>query len=245
MAEGDVTRRLTTIVAADVSGYSRLMGADEEGTLAALRAHRNELIDPKIAEFGGRIANTAGDSILIEFPSVVEALRCAMDIQDGVTERNRETPEDRRIAFRVGINVGDVMEQDGDLLGDGVNVAARLEGLAEPGGICLSRTARDQVRDRMEIVLEDMGEVEVKNIARPVRAFRVLTEPGTISKTARRRRTARLLKRGAAVAVVVLILERCVRQNPDYQYGHVVLAATYGKSGRLDAAITPPRNHLA
>ncbi len=206
MAERPVTRRLTTIVAADVASYSRLMGADEEGTLAELRAHRNELIDPKIAEYGGRIVNTAGDSILIEFPSVIEALRCTIDVQSAMAERNRDTPEDRRIVFRVGINVGDVMEQDGDLLGDGVNIAARLEGLAEPGGICLSRTVRDQVRDRMEIALEDMGEVEVKNIARPVRAFRVLTEPGTFAEAARRAKPAQWLKRGVAVGVVVLIL---------------------------------------
>jgi adenylate cyclase len=179
MAHGGLTRRLTTIVAVDVAGYSRLIGVDEEATLAALRAHRIDLIDPKIAEYKGRIANTAGDSILFEFPSVVEALRCAMDIQRGMSDRNRETPEDRQIAFRVGINVGDVVEQDNDLLGYGVNVAARLEGLAEPGGICLSRTARDQVRDHLEITLEDLGEVEVKNIARPVSVFRVLGEGET------------------------------------------------------------------
>ena len=185
MAVGDVTRRLTTIVAADVAAYSRLMAADEEGALSALRAHRSDLIDPKIAEYRGRIANTAGDSLLIEFPSVVEALRCTIDFQRGMAERNRETPEDQRIIFRVGINVGDVMEQEGDLLGDGVNVAARLEGLADSGGIYISRTARDQVRDRMEIELEDKGEVEVKNIARPVRVFRVLQD-GQIASAPRR-----------------------------------------------------------
>ena len=204
MAEREVTRRLTTIVAADVAGYSRLMGADEEGTLAVLRAHRYELIDPKIAEHGGRIANTAGDSILVEFPSVVEALRCAMDIQSAMSERNRETPEDRRIEFRIGMNVGDVMDQEGDLLGDGVNVAARLEGLAEPGGICISRTARDQVRDRMEIALEDLGEVEVKNIARPVRCFRVLLDETRPAKRAPRYRKP--MPRQWVMAATVFVL---------------------------------------
>ncbi len=172
MAKERVQRRLAAILAADVAGYSRLMSADEEGTLAALTAHRTELIDPKITEFGGRIANTAGDSILAEFPSVIEALRCAIDVQRGIAERNAGIAEDRRIEFRVGLNLGDVIEQNGDLLCEGVNIAARLEGLADPGGICLSRAARDQVRDRMDIALEDMGEVEVKNIARPVRVFR-------------------------------------------------------------------------
>lgn len=173
MAEDEVTRRLTAIVAADVVGYSRLTEADEEATVSALRKHRTEYIDPKIAEYRGRIANTAGDSILIEFPSVVDALRCMIGVQRGMAERNAVVPEERRIAFRVEINVGDVIEQEGDLLGDGVNVAARLEALAAPGGICLSRATRDQVRDRMEIALEDLGEISVKNITRPVRCFAV------------------------------------------------------------------------
>ncbi len=172
----DVIRRLTTIVAADVESYSRLIAADEEGTLAAIRAHRNELIEPKITQYRGRIANTAGDSLLIEFPSAVEAVRCVMEVQGAMAERNQSTPVDRRILFRVGINIGDVIEQDGDLLGDGVNVAARLEGLSEPGGFCLSRAARDQVRDRMDIALEDLGEIQVKNMARPVRVFKFLQQ---------------------------------------------------------------------
>lgn len=167
------TRRLAAIVAADVAGYSRLMGADEEGTIAALRGHRQAVIEPKLAEFHGRIANTAGDSFLIEFSSAVDALRCAIDIQAGIAARNADVPEDRRLVLRIGINVGDVVANGDDLLGDGVNVAARLEALADSGGICLSRSARDQVRDRLDIALEDLGEIEVKNIARPVRAFRV------------------------------------------------------------------------
>ncbi len=170
-------RRLTTILAADISGFSRLVGINEEETLAALRAHRSELIDPLLSKFGGRLANTAGDSLLVEFPSAVEAVRWALAVQEGMTARNAAVPEDRRIAFRMGINVGDVIAvEDGDLLGDGVNIAARLETLAPPGGIILSRTARDQVRDRLSLALADLGEIDVKNIARPVRSFQILRE---------------------------------------------------------------------
>ena len=179
-------RRLAAIVAADIAGYSVLIGRDEEGTLRALRAHRKELIDRLIEEHGGRIANTAGDSLLLEFPSAVDAVRCAIAVQEGLEKRNRDVEEDRRILFRIGINVGDVVSMGHDLLGDGVNVAARLEALAEPGGICISRTARDQVRDRVDIKLEDLGEIDVKNIARPVRVFRVLGTGESPSVPARR-----------------------------------------------------------
>ena len=172
MSKG-ILRRLAAIVAADVVEYSRLVREDEEATLRALRAHRQEFTDPLIAQFGGRIANTAGDSLLLEFPSAVEAVRCALAIQAGMAERNTGIDPERQITFRIGINVGDVVAEGDDLLGDGVNVAARLESLAEPGGIWLSRTARDQVRDQLDLDLEDLGEVEVKNIARPVRAFHV------------------------------------------------------------------------
>ena len=142
MASGKPIRKLTTIVAADVAGYSRLTASDEEGTINALLMHRRELIEPKVSEHRGRIANTAGDSFIIEFPSVVEALRCAVDIQKGMVERNVDAPVARRIELRIGINLGDVIEQDGDLLGDGVNVAARLEGIAPPGGICVSEAVK-------------------------------------------------------------------------------------------------------
>ena len=161
----DALRWLTTIMAADIAGFSRLVEVDEEGTLAAQRSHRTELIEPLLAEYHGRIANTAGDSFLFEFSSTVEAVRCAMAIQKGMAERNRDVPVDRRIEYRIGINLGDVISDGNDLLGDGVNVAARLEGLAEPGGIYLSRAARDQVRDRLDVALEDLGETSVKNIA--------------------------------------------------------------------------------
>ena len=168
-----VERRLAAIFAGDVVAYSRLMGQDEAGTLARLKALRRELIDPEIAEHKGRIVKTTGDGILIEFPSVVEAVACAVAIQRGTAERNAATPPDQRIEFRIGINLGDVIVEDDDIHGDGVNVAARLEGIAEPGGICVSRVVRDQVRDRLDVALEDLGEQSLKNIARPVRVFRV------------------------------------------------------------------------
>jgi TolB-like protein/class 3 adenylate cyclase len=169
-------RRLTTILAADVVGYSRLMGNDEAATLAALKAHRAELIDPKAERYGGRVIKLMGDGILMEFASVVDAVNFATDVQRDMARRNRDIPEDRQIQFRVGINIGDVIVEDDDIYGDGVNVAARLEGIAEPGGICIGRSVRDQIRDKLELALEDLGEVDVKNIARPVCAFRVLLD---------------------------------------------------------------------
>jgi class 3 adenylate cyclase/TolB-like protein/cytochrome c-type biogenesis protein CcmH/NrfG len=171
-----VERRLTAILAADVAGYSRLMGADEEGTLARLKAHLRELVDPKIAEHRGRIVKTTGDGMLVEFASVVDAVRCAVEFQREMAERNAGVPPDRRIELRVGINLGDIISDEGDIFGDGVNVAARLEALAEPGGICVNRFVRDQVRDKLALAFEDMGEQQVKNIARPVRAYRVLAD---------------------------------------------------------------------
>jgi TolB-like protein/class 3 adenylate cyclase/tetratricopeptide (TPR) repeat protein len=168
-----VERRLAAILAADVAGYSRLMGEDEAGTLARLRAHRRELIDPKVAEHKGRIVKTTGDGILIEFPSVVEAVSCAVAVQQAMDERNVATPEHQRIVFRVGINLGDVIVQDADIHGDGVNVAARLEGLAEPGGICVSSTVRDHIGDRLDLTFDDLGAQNLKNIARPVKVYRV------------------------------------------------------------------------
>jgi len=166
-------RRLTAILAADVAGYSRLMGADEEGTHERLQAHFRELVNPKINEHRGRIVKNAGDGFLAEFPSVVDAVRSAVEVQRGMAEREPEVPEERRIRFRMGINLGDVIAEEHDIFGDGVNVAARLEALAEPGGICVSRVVRDQVRDRLDYAFEDLGEQQVKNIARPVRVYRV------------------------------------------------------------------------
>jgi adenylate cyclase len=173
MSEARVERRLAAVLAVDVAGYSRLMGEDEEGTLAALRAVRRELVDPKIAEHRGRIVKTTGDGLLVEFASVVDAVRCAVEVQREMIARNAAAPAERRIEFRMGINVGDIIIEDGDIFGDGVNIAARLEALAEPGGICLSGAAHEQVRDRLDVAFDDLGEQQVKNITRPVRTYGV------------------------------------------------------------------------
>jgi TolB-like protein/class 3 adenylate cyclase len=167
------TRRLAAILAADVAGYSRLMGADEEGTLERLKALRCELLDPKIAEHHGRIVKTTGDGMLVEFASVVDAVRCAVAVQQAMPERNAGVAADNRIELRIGINLGDVIVEGDDLYGDGVNIAARVEALADPGGVFVSNTVHDHVRDRLPFLFEDMGEQQVKNIARPVRVYRV------------------------------------------------------------------------
>jgi adenylate cyclase len=165
------TRRLAAILATDVVGYSRLMGADEEGTLQRLRGHRRELVDPKIREHHGRIVKTTGDGMLVEFSSIVDAIRCAVEIQRAMVDRNAGIAEDQRIIFRIGVNLGDVIIDGDDIYGDGVNIAARLEALAEPGGVCISRTVRDHIGDRLPYTFDDMGEQSVKNIAQPVHAF--------------------------------------------------------------------------
>jgi adenylate cyclase len=173
VVEARVDRRLAAILAVDIAGYSRLMGANEEGTLRQLKEHRKELIDPKITEHRGRIVKTSGDGMLVEFVSVVDAVRCAVDVQRGMIERNAKLPVESRIQFRVGINVGDIISDDNDIYGDGVNVAARLEALAEPGGICVSRNIHDQVRDKLSFSFEDIGEQVFKNIARSIGVHRV------------------------------------------------------------------------
>ena len=165
-------RKLVAILAADVAGYSRLMEADEERALATLTAHRR-IIDEVIGRHGGRIAGTAGDSVLAEFASVLDCAHAAVEIQNSLSEANGAAPEDRRMDFRIGLNVGDVMVKDGDIFGDGVNIAARLEALAEPGGICVSRGVRDHIRHKLAVAFEDLGEQRVKNIARPIRAFQL------------------------------------------------------------------------
>ena len=167
------TRRLAAILAADVVGFSRLMHEDEERTLAALTAQR-KIIDPLVVEANGQIFNTAGDSVLAEFPSVVEAYHSAVAIQRALFRSNLDLPESLQLEMRIGINVGDVMIKDDEVFGDGVNIACRLEALCEPGGICVTRAARDQLRDRGEMTFADLGEHQVKNIARPVRVFRVI-----------------------------------------------------------------------
>ena len=158
-------RRLTTILAADVVGYSRLMAADEARTLAALKAHRTEIIEPKSVDYGGRVVKLMGDGTLMEFGSVVDAVKFAVDVQREIAERNVEWPEDQRIELRIGINIGDVLVEDDDIYGDGVNVASRLEGLAEPGGICISGTVYEHTRKKLDIPFEDLGALEVKNLA--------------------------------------------------------------------------------
>ena len=171
-------RRLTAILAADVAGYSRLMGEDEEGTHERLKAVRRQLVDPKIQEHRGRIVKNTGDGFLAEFSSVVDTVRCAVEMQRGMAERNAGTPLEKRIEFRAGINLGDVIVEAEDIFGDGVNIAARLEALAEPGGVLVSNTVHDQVRDRLLLAFEDLGEQQVKNIARPVRVYRVRDRAG-------------------------------------------------------------------
>jgi adenylate cyclase len=171
MAEARVERRLAAIFAGDVAGYSRLMGVDEEGTLARLNAHRREFLDPKISEHRGRIVKRTGDGILIEFASAVDAARCAVEMQRGMTQRNALKPPEKRIELRIGIHVGDIITEEGDIYGDGVNIAARLEGIAQPGGICISDDAYRQVRGKLDASFEDGGEQELKNIARPVRVY--------------------------------------------------------------------------
>ena len=181
MEREQVNRRMAAILAADVAGYSRLMGTDEEGTLARLKAHRRELVDVKIAKHHGRIVKTTGDGMLIEFASVVDAVRCAVDVQHGMAERNSEFPADSRIEFRVGINLGDIIIDGDDIFGDGVNVAARLEGIAEPGGICLADDAYRQVKGKVDLDFHDLGERRLKNIAEPVRVYAI---PPAIARTA-------------------------------------------------------------
>src|SRR5271156_3016989 len=173
MTGARVERRLAAILAADVVGYSRLMGRDEEGTLARLKDCRRSLVDPKIAEHRGRIVKTTGDGALVEFASAVDAVRCAMEIQRTMAERNSAVPEDHRIEFRIGINVGDIIIDEGDIYGDGVNIAARVEALATPGAVCLSENAYQQVKGKLALDISDVGERHLKNIAQPVRIYSV------------------------------------------------------------------------
>ena len=182
VASQGVERKLAAILSADVVGFSRLMGDDEEGTLATLKGHRAELLEPKIADHNGRLVKTTGDGLLIEFASVVDAVRYALEVQQAMAARNGDVAENGRLEFRMGINLGDVIVEGDDLYGDGVNVAARLESLAEPGGICISRAARDQVRDKFPLNFEDLGEQSVKNIARPSRVFRLAIEANAPSR---------------------------------------------------------------
>jgi adenylate cyclase len=173
MVEARIERRLTAILAGDIAGYSRLMGADEEGTLLQLKAHRREIVDPKIAEYRGRIVKTTGDGMLVEFGSVVDAVRCAVDIQRNLAGTNKTVSADLRIEYRIGVHVGDIIIDGDDIFGEGVNIASRLEGISDPGGICISEDVHRQIRGKVDISYDDLGERELKNIDRPVHAFRV------------------------------------------------------------------------
>ena len=211
MATTSATRRLAAILAADVAGYSRLMGADEEGTHHRLRAHFAELVEPKIREHKGRTVKNTGDGLLAEFASVVDAVRCAVEVQRGMIDREPDVPEERRVRFRIGVNLGDVIVESGDIYGDGVNVAARLEGLAEPAGLCVSGMVWDHIRDKLPFSFEDRGEQSVKNIARPVRVYAL--RPETIAELPRvgipialsRRSRSVVAPITAAIAAVLVI----------------------------------------
>jgi class 3 adenylate cyclase/TolB-like protein len=195
------TRRLAAILAADVAGYSRLMEADEEGTLVRLRVIRAELFDPAITVHNGRLVKTTGDGLLVEFSSVVEALRCAAQVQADMAERNGTSP-DQRIEFRIGIHQGDIVVEDGDIFGDGVNVAARLEGLAQPGGICVSARVREDAAGKIELAFRDMGEQQLKNITRPVRAYAV----GVAASPTRRHSRRRIVTSWLAAAAIIFVV---------------------------------------
>jgi class 3 adenylate cyclase len=194
-------------MAVDVVGYSRLVGADEAGTLARVKAHRIELAEPLIAEYRGRVVKLTGDGALVEFGSAVDAVECAVAIQNGMAEREAAEAEERRVRYRIGINIGDIVLEDGDIFGDGVNVAARLEGLAEPGGICIARNVHDQVKAKLDLAFEPMGEHRVKNIAEPIVAYRVLPGPGARPRTRAAAITWALRRhRPAAIGAAAVVL---------------------------------------
>src|ERR1700683_5456050 len=206
------TRKLAAILASDVVGYSRLAGADEDRILARLRALRSDLIDPTIAVHHGRIVKRTGDGAIVEFRSVVDAVRCAIEVQNAMVDRNAGVPEDRRIVFRIGIHLGDVVEEtDGDLMGDGVNIAARLEGIARPGAICLSEDAYRQVKGRLDLTVSDLGHTELKNIAEPIRVYSLqvgvpaVAKPATDAKPLAPRKRSAVAPFTAGIAALILI----------------------------------------
>jgi adenylate cyclase len=219
MSEARVERRLAAILAVDVAGYSRLMGADEEGTHERLKAHLRELVEPKIAEHRGRIVKNTGDGLLAEFASVVDAVRCAVEVQRGMAEREPGVPEERRIRFRIGINLGDVIVEEHDIFWDGVNIAARLEALADPGGICISRVVRDQIHDKLSYAFGDLGEQSVKNIARPVRVYAWRPEGMASPATANASSTLSTSPPFAAPRLSIVVLPFTNLSNdPEQQY---------------------------
>lgn len=225
-----VDRRLAAILAADVAGYSGLMSADEEGTIEQLRSHRANIFLPKLETYRGRVANTAGDSFLIEFSSAVDALRYALEVQSDLAQHNQSIVDDKCLKFRIGINVGDVVAEGDDLLGDGVNVAARIEALAEPGEICISRSVADQVRDRLDVSLQDLGEVQVKNIIRPVHVFGVNQSDGTANHADRSNRTGKVAVIAGLLAVGLLI-------------GAIIWLKPWGQAGQQSADVKTQQNN--
>jgi TolB-like protein/class 3 adenylate cyclase len=198
-----VERKLAAILAADVVGYSRLVGVDEAGTIARLKALRKEFIEPLVAEYRGRVVKLVGDGALVEFASAVDAVECAVAIQNGVAERQAPEPEDRRIQFRIGINLGDIIVEEGDIYGDGVNIAARLEALAEPGGVCVARTVYNHVRNKLALAFEPMGAHRVKNIAEPVEVWRIALD-GAAPRMRKRRRLAPIALAAGVAALLAL-----------------------------------------
>ncbi|MGA8060356.1 MAG: adenylate/guanylate cyclase domain-containing protein, partial [Candidatus Binataceae bacterium] len=213
-------RKLTAILCADVHGYSRLMEGDEEATLATLTAHR-KIIDSLIEQHHGRFVNSAGDSVLAEFASVVEAVNCAVDIQTALKTENVKLPPERRMEFRIGINLGDVMVEGDQIYGDGINIAARLESLADPGGICISDTVHVQIRNKLALNYQDLGAQRVKNIAEPVRVFRVLPEPGAATTRKTQRVQGKYVRRGAfslagvaIIAAAILLVQHISLKTP-------------------------------
>ncbi len=207
MSSDQVSRKLTTILAADVVGYSKMMAADEEATLRTLRSYR-AIIDELIGKHGGRLFNTAGDAVMVEFDSAVESVRCAVSIQEELQARNAELPDDRKMRFRIGINVGDVMIEGGDLFGDGVNVASRLEGIARPGAVYISASTFEQVKNKLSIGFEDLGPQQVKNIPHPVGAFQVISGPISVSPAEKGDAGAKVgaARRWVPAAVAVVVL---------------------------------------
>jgi adenylate cyclase len=240
------TRRLAAILAADVAGYSRLMESDEEGTLRRLQAHRREVIDPKIREHQGRIVKTTGDGLLAEFRSVVDAVRCAVEMQRGIAECEAALPQGRELRFRIGINLGDIIVDRGDIFGDGVNIAARLEALAEPGGLCISETVREHLGGRLPYAFVDIGEQRVKNIARPLRVYAMSAAAAAETPLAPVRQPSRFgLTRPRAVAIAVCLALALIGSGAWLVWpGAPVPPATIGKPdhGRLSIAVLPFAN---